>query len=239
MHHVVLERWSRGRSFLHERDARGKILVLLAFLVALATTHRITPGAAAGYFGYLALGILAARLPWSAVLARAALVLPFAAAFAVGSIIAGQPARAADLLLKSYLSALAALLLVGVTPLPRLVAGAESLGVPRFLAVVAQFLYRYLFVISEQAQHMRLAATCRGAGSRGGAPRFRAAAGALAVLFGRSYARAEGIHRAMLSRGFDGGFPLLSRPRFGRSDLVFCLAGAAAPLAWRFAMGGA
>ena len=40
MQHVVLERWSRGSSFLHDRDARAKILALLIFLVAVATTHR-------------------------------------------------------------------------------------------------------------------------------------------------------------------------------------------------------
>ena len=69
--------------------------------------------------------------------------------------------------MKSYLSALAVLLLVSTTPLPVLLRGFEMLGAPRFLLMVAQFLYRYLFVISEEAQHMRKAAMARGATAGG------------------------------------------------------------------------
>jgi cobalt/nickel transport system permease protein len=114
--------------------------------------------------------------------------------------------------------------------------GLEAAGAPRFLLLVAQFLYRYLFVISEEAQHMRTAAAARGAFARGLAARperFRAAAGALAVLFARSYQRAEEIHHAMIARGFEGRFHPLEGLRFGAADAVFTALGAAAPLAVR------
>ena len=89
------------------------------------------------------------------------LVLPFSLTFALISWLAGEPLRALALVEKSYLSTVAVLLLAGVTPLPLLLGGLERLGSPRLLVLVAQFLYRYLFVLSEQAQHMRLAASCR------------------------------------------------------------------------------
>jgi cobalt/nickel transport system permease protein len=95
--------------------------------------------------------------------------------------------------------------------------------------MVAQFLYRYLFVISEQAQHMRKAASARG-GS------FRRAAGALAVLFARSYQQAGEIHHAMLARGFQGRFHPLDNPHFHKSDIVFLLLASAAPVAIRAAV---
>jgi cobalt/nickel transport system permease protein len=126
--------------------------------------------------------------------------------------------------LKSYLSALAVLLLVATTPLPLLLRGVEMTGVPRYLLMVAQFLYRYLFVVSEEAQHMTKAAACRGATIRGltwHGTRFRAAAGACGVLFARAYNRAEEIHRAMLSRGFAGYFRPLVLLRFRGTDSVF------------------
>ena len=50
MHHVVLDRWSRGSSPLHRRDPRAKIVALLVFLVALATAHRALPELAAALF---------------------------------------------------------------------------------------------------------------------------------------------------------------------------------------------
>jgi cobalt/nickel transport system permease protein len=220
VHHVVLERWSRGGSFLHARDARAKTLALLGFLVLVAIPRGNFEPLAVVYFLILLAGAAAARLPLYAVLRRAAVVLPFCAAFAVISLLAGEPARALLLVEKSYLSALAVLLVVGTTPMPQLLRGLESLRVPRFLLMVAQFLYRYLFVISEQAQHMRMAGLSRG-GLASRQTRFRAAAGALTVLFSRSFERAGRIHRSMLSRGFDGRIPVLAATRFRALDAAF------------------
>ena len=106
------------------------------------------------------------------------------------------------------------------------------------IVLVAQFLYRYLFVISEQAQHMRQAARCRGGllgGPRGS--RFRAAAGAVTVLFGRSYQRAEGIHQAMLARGFEGRLTPISSFSFSMKDAVFLAAAVVVATAVRLSAG--
>lgn len=236
MHHVVLEHWSRGSSPIHVRDVRVKVLLTLGALVAVATTNPVRPAAAAAYLGLLVAAALLARLPLTGVLARAAIVLPFSATFALLSYLLGDPDRAVSVLVKSYISAVAVLVLAGTTPLPRLLHGLERMGAPRMLVQVLQFLYRYLFVISEQAQHMRLAAGCRG-GAAGLRSRFQAAAGALATLFGKSYARAEGIHRAMLARGFRQHLELVHELSFTFSDAVFLLLAGGAIVAIRLALG--
>lgn len=233
MHHVVLERWSRGSSLLHRRDPRAKMGAAVVFLVIVATADRALPAVAAALFLLLAGALVLARIPLAAALARAALVLPFTAVFALICWLAGDPERGLAIALKSYLSALAVLVLVSTTPLPALLRGLEACGVPVFLVMVVQFLYRYLFVISEEAQHMRKAAA-----SRGGSFRFRAAAAALAVLFARSYGRAEDIHRAMLARGFAGRFRTAVALQFGAADAAFLAAASLAPVlvrvaAWR------
>jgi cobalt/nickel transport system permease protein len=230
LHHVVLERWSRGSSFLHRRDARAKILALLVFLIVVAISNRAFELVALCYLGLLLAAVVAARLPVLGALRRAAVVLPFSLTFAGLCWISGEPRRAALLVEKSYLSALAALLLVATTPLPQLLRGLDMLGVPGFLLMVAQFLYRYLFVITEQAHRMRLAGLCRG-GLKRGSRGFRAAAGALGVLFARSYERAECIHRAMVSRGFQGHFQLLSITRFRLEDAAFLCVACSLPIA--------
>lgn len=238
MHHVVLERWSRGASPLHRRDPRAKLIALAVFLVTLATAHRNLPLFGAVLFALLLAGFLRAGIPVRAALARACVVFPFTLPFAVMSWIAGDAARGESMALKSYLSALAVLLLVSTTPIAKLLRGLEAAGVPRFLLMVAQFLYRYLFVISEEAQHMRGAALARGASARGALARrarFQAAAGAVGALFARSYSRAEEIHRAMLARGFTGRFPTAQELRFGGADAVFAACAAAAPLLARWA----
>ena len=234
MHHVVLDRWSRASSFLHARDARIKIFVAFAYLVALGTTPRISLATGLCYAALVVAAIVAARLPLMGVAARAAAVLPFVVPFAAFSALAGEPSRAAALVVKSCLSATAVVVLAGSTPLPKLLGGLESLGVPRFLTLVIQFLYRYLFVISEQAQHMRMAVLARGGGRRN---RLRQASGAVATLFARSWARADGIYGAMLARGFNGRMELLAPARAEAADFVFLATGLLLVTALRVAGG--
>jgi cobalt/nickel transport system permease protein len=217
MHHVTLDRWSRLSSPIHGLDARMKILGALAILVSLVLTHRAYAALFASYALLIIALSLAARLPVVPLALRAALVLPFAGTVAALNLFGGDAARAAGVLGKSYLSACTALLLLAAAPVLALLRGLESLGAPRFLLMVAQFLYRYLFVLSEQAQHMTLARRCR-APRPSREPLFRSAAGAVAVLFARSYDRADRIHRAMLARGFQGHFVLLDPPAWRAAD---------------------
>lgn len=215
MRHTAVEDWSRGSSFLHQRAAGAKLLTIACLLVLLATAHRRIVVLSAALFLLLVWAIVAARLPLRGILSRAAVVLPFGGIFALISWLSGDNGRAVELILKSYLSALAVLVLMGTTTLPELVRTLELIKVPPFLLTVMQFLYRYLFVVLDEASHMRSAAA-----SRGGMT-FRAATGVLAVLFARSYSRAEGIHRAMMARGFDGRFRLLAARRFSAADAQF------------------
>jgi cobalt/nickel transport system permease protein len=223
LHHLVLERWSRGASALHRRDPRAKILALLVLLIALATAGQGLPFLASSLLLLLVAGLRWAGIPVAGALARAALVLPISAMFAAISWLEGDPGRGALLATKSYLSALAVVLVVSTTPLPPLLRACGQLGAPRLLLEIGQFLFRYLFVISEEAQHMTKAAEARGSPRRWASRQrsFRAAAGALAVLFAHSYVRAADIHRAMLSRGFQGSLPLLEPRRFHRGDAIF------------------
>ena len=242
MRHLVLDAWSRRSSFLHQRDPRAKLIVLGAFLVAVGTARPLTPAAAAGYLLLLLVGMAASGLPFLPVLLRAGVVLPFAFTFAAVTALAGQREAAVALVARSYLSGLAAVLVIATTPMPRLLRALEWFRLPRMILLVVQFLYRYLFVMVEQAQRMRQAAGCRGGlgvgfFGRGSLrrSRARAAAGALAVLFGSSLGRAEGIHRAMLARGFQGRLPALAIERPAWSDGAFLLAAAAIPVALRIA----
>ena len=233
MHHVVLERWSRGSSLLHARDSRSKLAVLAVFLIAVSTTPAQSQTAFVAYALLLLIAAAVGRLPLMGLARRAAVVLPFSGTFAVVTWLEGEPVRALALAEKSLLSAMAALLLAATTPLHRVMRALEWMRVPRALVLVIQFLYRYLFVLSEQAQHMRIAARSRGGAKP--ARTLRPAAGAVAVLCARSWERAEGVHRAMLARGFAGHFPALDTARFASADLVFLCAAAAAVVLIRLA----
>ena len=218
MHFSQLDQWAGQESFLHRRDPRAKLALLLIFLASLSLSR---PGVGFIGFGSLCLGAIAAgKLPVWGVLGRAAAVLPLSLTFAAITWLGGDSRRALEMLAKSYISAAGALTVVSSTRLPNLLRGMEMLGAPPLLVVVIQFLYRYLFVLTDQGQRMRDAVLCRGNG-------WPNAAGALSVLFARSYARAEAIHKAMLSRGYTGHFPVLRSHRFALVDWLFLIAGAA------------
>jgi cobalt/nickel transport system permease protein len=202
-----------------------KLLGALVFLIALATTPVGSWLAFAGFTALLAIAWVISGLPAGGVSLRVLAVLPFPAIFAGIGYLLGQPgAHSLSLIVRSGLSALTAILLMGTTPLPRLLGALRFYRVPATLVLVIQFLFRYLVLIMEQGTRMRQAADCRGFGSKASnanqSLRTRAA-GALGVLFARSYERAEGIHQAMLSRGFRGEFRPLQPPAVQARDFVF------------------
>jgi cobalt/nickel transport system permease protein len=220
--------WNRRESTIHGLHPAAKILGTLALLISIATLRRDMEAVCVLYLALLLGTTAAARLPVLAILRGAGVALPFALCFAAVSLLAGDPSLAAWLLIRTYLSSMAALLLIATTPMPELMAGLEWLRAPRFLLQVMQFLYRYLAVLMEEASAIRVAGMAR-AGSLG-ALRFRHAAAAAGALFARSYARAEAIHRAMLSRGFDGHLPVFpetpGRAAFRIADAGFVAAAA-------------
>lgn len=226
--HVSMERWSRGAGWLQERDPRAKILATLAVLAAISLTPAGWRSGAAA-FGVLAGVTLASGVPVGALLKRVMWVIPFTAVFAGVTALAGDPARAAGIAGKTILSAWVTLLLAATTPIEHLLEGLRRLGAPRFLLMVVHFIWRYLFVIADQAHHMHLAAHARGSHRV-----FHAATGGVAVLFAKSYGRAEAVYRAMLARGFTGTLPLRRPLRFTWTDagLMAVSVLAAAGLRW-------
>jgi cobalt/nickel transport system permease protein len=214
-----IDRWSRGDSVIHRRHAAVKILATLVLLISIATVTEHTFVTWALYLVLLVIAVLAARLPVFAMLRGAAVILPFAMGFAFVSALAGDPERAIVLVIRGYLSALAALLLIATTPMPDLIGGLESLHAPAFLLQVMQFLYRYLIVLAEEAGAMRQATLARAGSIR--VHQFRQAGAAAGVLFARSWARAQAVYGAMISRGFEGHIPTFARARFQLADAGF------------------
>jgi cobalt/nickel transport system permease protein len=234
LRHVQLEQLARRTNYLHSIDPRAKIPAVGIFLIALGTVPQANAAAFLGFTCILLATAVLARLPFRFLIVRASAVLPFSLTFALISWLSGDTERALSLAVKSYLSALAVLLLIGTTPLPDLLRGLESMYVPRTLLTVVQFLYRYLFVVVEQATRMSLAAQCRGGGLYADRKSmFKRAAGVLSVLFARSYGRAEGIHHSMLARGFNGQLPVIGASAFRWTDGLFLLASASVTLVVR------
>ena len=221
---------------VHRLDPRAKLVGLLGItVIAVSTPVALWPVyAACG--AVLVLVAAAARVPASVIWRRGRLVLlPVALVAAVVPFVrAGGTAQqlgpltvhgdglavAAGVAAKATIGTAAAVLLGATTGFPMLLRGLEALRLPRVLVLIAAMMFRYLFVIVEEAERMRAALVARAY-----RPRTALQAGPLgragAALFLRTHGRAERVHLAMLARGFDGRMPQLAPLTLARADVLF------------------
>jgi cobalt/nickel transport system permease protein len=83
------------------------------------------------------------------------------------------------------------------------------------------FLYRYFFVLTEEAMRMKQARDCRRVGRAPFLEELKVLSSMLGTLLIRSFERAERMHYAMLSRGYAGDFPVTEARIFSWRDFAF------------------
>jgi cobalt/nickel transport system permease protein len=130
-------------------------------------------------------------------------------------------------MLRAWLSVQGALLLVATTRFPDLIHALEHLHFPKLIVTIIAFLYRYLFVLTDEVLRMTRARQARSAAAAGrqsgGSLRWRAgvAGSMVGQLFLRSYERSDRIYNAMLSRGYSGQIRTLTPHTTSRLDWLF------------------
>jgi cobalt/nickel transport system permease protein len=206
----ALERHSEGTGPLHRLDARIKLVGAL-ILVVLEVATPVGSWRAFGIEG-LALAFLVGLggIPPGTLLRRwlgFLLLVGFLAVVAAPAHPAraefGLVAVASSLLIKSSLALLTLLVLAGVTPFAKLLAGLRRLGAPRLLVATLQFMERYRHVLAEELERMATARRAR-TFSRRGALHFGLLTGLIGLLVLRTIERAERVYGAMVARGYRG-----------------------------------
>lgn len=113
-----------------------------------------------------------------------------------------------SIVIKGTLGVLAAVILSTTTTAREILRGLERLKLPAVMVQIASFMLRYVNVISDEMERMKVARESRGFAATG-IKHWKVLATSAAALFIRSYERGERVHLAMLSRGFDGNLPSL------------------------------
>lgn len=114
--------------------------------------------------------------------------------------------------LRSLAGLFVVLFFASSTPVPHIFRSLVWIGVPDYIAETAMLLYRYSFMILEEAEQMLRAADCR-LGFSGWRTSMRTTGIVAANLFIRSLDCAERSQNALLSRNFTGSFPVFKEPR--------------------------
>ena len=243
MHYHVADHFIQAQSPLHRLDARVKVAaaILLILLISL------TPFAALPAFPLLwaivLAGVLLSRMPLWTVLKRSFVALPFAAAAITllftlpGRTIGTVPLvgwtishagliRFISILLKSWISVQVAVLMAMTTHFTDLLWALGALKVPAVLVSIISFMYRYVFVLADEALRLTRAREARSAdpdGTGGGTLvwRARVTGGMIGNLFLRSYERSERVYQAMVARGYRGEIRQLTPPPLDTAQLAW------------------
>jgi cobalt/nickel transport system permease protein len=125
--------------------------------------------------------------------------------------------RLLSILIKSWISVQMAILLAATTPFHDLLWALRELRVPRPLVNIVGFMYRYLFVLADEATRLMRARAARAATGpqKSGSSIFwrgRVAGGMVGSLMLRAFERSERIYDAMVARGFKGEILSLAPP---------------------------
>jgi len=244
MHIHFVDPYQTGQSLVHRLSPRIKLVLALAFILATAA---MPMGAWPVYvllFSLVVTTAVLAELRLGFLWRRSALALPFVLAAVtvifttpgtawlklplgpwVIAVTGAGVVRFLSIAIKSWLSVQAAILLAATTPFPDLLVAMQAVRIPRLLVAIFGLMWRYLFVLADEALRLLRAREARSAESPTSLPqgkgtpfpwqgrwwglgpllwRGQVAGGMVGNLFLRSLERGERIYAAMAARGYDG-----------------------------------
>jgi len=243
MHVDVFDQYHFKQSRVHDLDPRIKVLITVLFILSNA----LLPDGSWPAFALAWLFLLVANdqsgLGLGFTFKRSAVALPFALV-AISAIFSpyGSPLAVWDLgfitlvptdlglirffsiMVRSWLSVQVAILLVATTQFPDLLHALEHLRLPRTLTTIIAFLFRYLFVLTNEVFRILRAREARSAGLpgvKGGGSlswRIKTTGSMVGQLFLRSYERSDRIYQAMISRGYTGHIRTLNPHQMNHRD---------------------
>lgn len=232
---------------IHRADPRAKVVITLLFILA---TVLLPDGAWLAFaLSWVAIFLVtkAAKLDYRLVFLRSLLILPFVftavtvlfstegtilLSWQIGSwtitISDAGVVRFASIVIRSWLSVQAAVLLTATTQFPDLMHALSHLRVPTVLVGIISFMYRYIFVLVDEALRLIRARQARSArltntGTHGGSVvwRARVTGNMVGQLFIRSLERSDRVYNGMLARGYQGYLLTMNPHVMRRMDWIF------------------
>lgn len=243
MHYDLSDQYRHHSSVVHQLDPRVKVVTTLIYILAVGITPEGRWWAFGLQFGLLLLVVITAHLNPLYTIRRSFIAAPFIMAAVAVPFTTPGPAlftipglewtlsapgltRFISILLRSWLAVQSAILLGATTRVPDMFWAFGALQFPKTLVSTISFMYRYLFVLADEASRMLRARAARSP-KLAGAPsppifwQGKVAGSMVGSLFLRSLERSERVYDAMLSRGYDGQMRTLTRFRMDSTDWVY------------------
>lgn len=218
-------------------DARAQLIVTVIFLIVMLSVPIGRLSEIMLYFIFpLAMSAMT-DMDYMRIVGRSLIVLPFVALIGIFNVIYDREAAIVigdvvitrgwveffAIVLRGLLSVQAVMVLIRTTGYYRLCRSMQRLGVPAVIVTQLVMLYRYAYVLMEEALSMSRARNARGFGRRSYPLKMWGVM--IGQLLMRAFERSRLIDRAMSARGFTGSMPCF-RCEHGAwrwSDTLFCL----------------
>ncbi len=231
---------------VHKIDPRAKLITSLFFILTVVSFGKYQISMLVPFVIFPIYLLTAGNIPVIYILKKILYVSPFALMIGIfnplfdksimiyiGSIgISGGWISFISIMIRFALTVSTALALIACTGFNNICFALNRLGAPKIFAVQLLFLYRYIFVLAEEAARMVRARNLRSFDGKGRG--IKSYGPLLGNLLLRTINRAERIHMAMVSRGFDGNIRIMNRYKSGYKEVFFVLIWALLFLLFRF-----
>lgn len=228
-----METLAMGDSPLHRLDPRAKIITTLIFIIAVISFDKYALSALMPLLIYPVFLISIGNLPAGYLLKKVLIISPFAVLvgifnplmdreilFRIGSIgISGGWVSFMSILSRFILTVTSALILISSTGFNAVCGSLMKLGIPRPFVVQLLLFYRYIFVLTDEAERMIRARSLRALNSK--SMSFGTFISIVSHLLLRTLDRAERIYCAMRCRGFDGNIRMVRFMKISYKGIIF------------------
>ena len=228
-----VELQSEASGLLQRIDSRAKIITVFVFLVCILSLSPFNISTLILYGAFPIVSCSMGNISYYRVAKRSLVVLPFVAFIGIfnplidtrtmfyigGTSISAGWVSFFSIILRGMLSAQVVFILIMSSGFYNTCNALSRLGVPSVLTVQMLFVYRYIFVLIQEAVSMQRARASRGFGKRNYP--FRLWGVFIGQLFLRTIRHSEAVRNAMQARGFNGKIHSPTHNSWTARDSVF------------------
>ena len=234
-----IDRYASLPSPIHRWDPRFRLVSIFTLIFSVVLLYNLQL-VVIGMISAIIL-VCISKIPFSFVLSRMKLVFIFVLPFFIiipftltdtgleiasfgGITLSYRGTESVEFAAMIVLKALTAVMLIfpmiGTSRMDITIKALEGLHLPNKLVQMFAFTYRYIFVLDDEFMRTDRALTSRGFKKRGDLYTLTTISKAIAMLFVKSYERADRVFYAMRSKGYAGTVATLHEFNAGRQDWI-------------------
>ena len=228
-----LEQLADQNTYIHSLHPFVKLCGALTYIIAVVSFDRYAFGHLVPYIFYPIILMALAEIPYSILLKRVLVALPFCLFAGLSNIIfdrtpklyvaniavSGGVLSFCTIMFRTFLCVMAVLILVSTTPFTQLSAQLRRFKVPEILVTIFEMTYRYIGALLLEVSSMYTAYMLRSNRKKG--LEMRHMGSFVGQLLLRSFDRAERVYNAMKCRGYTLYNSYHKRKQLTGNDLLF------------------